>query len=273
MSKQQLTQEEKKDLNRLFRRQFMLQAASNSIKGQASGIAYTLIPFIERWYAGDEKGKIEALQRANEYINTNGTAASFLIGLLYSLEKQKAERKDIDGQVITNVKASLGGPLAAIGDPLFYLTTLTIADGIAIGFMAEGNPIGLLIFLLIFMGVNIGVKYPLIKAGYTAGSGFIKDLFDRGLVSMVTDAARVMGLTMLGALSASLIKPSVTLVLTFGESTLAIQDILDKILPKGLSLAALFISVYLLKKKKVTVMKLVIIILVFSILMSFLGIM
>lgn len=272
MSKE-LTQEEKKDLGRLFRRQFLLQGAQNPIKGQASGMAYILIPFIEKWYANDEEKKIKALQRANEYLNTNATAGSFLVGLMYSLEKQKAKSDDIDGQVITNIKASLGGPLAAIGDPLFYLTTLTIADGIAIGFMSEGNPIGLLIFLMIFMGVNIGVKYPLIKAGYTAGSGFIKSLFDRGMVGMVTDAARVMGLTMLGALAASLIKANVALELTFGESTLAIQTILDRILPKGLSLATLFIAVWLLKKKKVTVMKLVLIIIAFSIVMSFFGIM
>jgi mannose/fructose/N-acetylgalactosamine-specific phosphotransferase system component IID len=272
MSKE-LTAEEKKDLKRVWRRQFLVMASINSIKGMAAGVTYVMLPFLERWYKDDKDGLIEALQRNNEYINTNGTAGSFLWGLLFSLEKQKAENGTVDGQMISNIKASLMGPLAAIGDPLFYLTTLTVADGIAIGFMSEGNPIGLLLFLLIFQGVNMGVRWPLIKAGYTMGSDFLKKLFDNGMVKSVTNAASVMGLMMIGALSTSLIKPTVTLTFTMSGTNLAVQDILDSILPKGLCLAALFICMYLLKEKKVSVIRLVLYIILFSMVVSFLGIM
>lgn len=272
MSKK-LTAEESKDLKRLWRRQFMVMASRNDINGMAAGVNYMLLPWFNKWYANDKEKKIEAMKRENEYVNTNCSAGCFLWGLLFSLEKQKAEGGSVDNKTISAIKTSLMGPLAAIGDPIFYLTTLTIADGIAITFMQDGNPIGLILFLLIFMGINISVRFPLLKAGYTMGSTYLKQLFEKGLVRSVTNAANVMGLTMIGALTYSLITATTPLTFTLGGTNLAVQTILDNIMPGMLKLIALFVCVYLLKKKKVSIIRLVLYIILFGIVVSFLGIM
>lgn len=268
-----LTSEEKKDLKQLWRRQFLVMASRNSINGQAAGVNYMLMPWFNKWYKDDKEKKIESMKCENEYLNTNCSAGCFLWGLLLSLEKQKAEGGNVNNKTISAIKTSLMGPLAAIGDPIFYLTTLTIADGIAINFMQDGNPLGLILFLIIFMGVNIGVRWPLLKVGYTAGATYLKQLFEKGLVKAVTNAANVMGLTMIGALTYSLISAKTTLTFTLSGTNLVLQNILDKIFPGMLSIAALFICVHLLKNKKVSIIRLVLYIIIFGIIVSFLGIM
>lgn len=267
-----LSKDERKDMMTLFKRSFLLNGSMQGIKRQGMGFCYSLIPLLNKIYKDDNEARIEALKRNNEYMNSHASTMTFLLGLTYALEKAKAEGEDVTGEVITNIKTSLMGPLAGIGDSIFHVTLRVIAAGIGITFAQQGNPLGALIFLLIYGGAFVGIKYPLIVSGYTVGTKYLRDLFEKGLLNSITKAASILGLTMVGCLSASLISAKTTLVMNFGGAEIVLQDTLDTILPNGLSLVALFL-VYYLVKKKVSILKIMMLIIVFSIVMAFFGIM
>lgn len=270
--KRQLTAEEKKDLRGLFHRSHLINGSMQAIKRQGMGFNYALIPLIDKVYKDDNDARVEAIQRHDVFINTHASTGVFLLGLTYALEKGKAEGENIDGAVITNLKASLMGPLAGIGDSIFHITLRIIGAGIGITFAQQGSILGAIIFMVIYGGTFIGIKYPLIVAGYTLGTTYLKDLFEKGLLASISKAASIMGLTMVGSLAASLITVQTKLAIQFGEAEVLLQDMFDNIMPRLLSLIALYV-VYKLVKNKVSVVTIVFGMIAFGILMSFLGIM
>jgi Phosphotransferase system, mannose/fructose/N-acetylgalactosamine-specific component IID len=267
-----LTAQEKKDMFTLFKRSFLFNGSMQAIKRQGMGFTYALIPLLDRIYGDDKEAKIDALKRHDVYINTHASTGTFLLGLAYALEKSKAEGENIDGSVITGIKASLMGPLAGIGDSIFHITLRVIGAGIGITFAQEGSILGAFIFLTLYGGVFLAIKYPLIVAGYTLGTTYLKDLFEKGLLRSISKAASILGLTMVGALTASLIKAQTAVVIRVGGTEVALQSMFDAIMPKILSIVTLFV-VYKLVKNKVSVIKIVFGMIAFGILMSFLKIM
>lgn len=246
--KNTLTKQENKMINRIFWRSGLLFGSFNSVKMQGQGFAYTMIPAINECYKDDEKERTEALKRSNEFFNCHSSMAGFIYGLVYAMERDKAQKKSVDGATITNVKTALMGPLAGIGDSLFFNTIRVIAASIAISLCATGNLAGVLLFMLLYGGTSLLVKYLLIRSGYSLGSTFIERVFNSGLLEIVTKAASTLGLVMVGAMVASMVSVKLGLTWTFGGTEVVIQDVLDSIMPGILSLAVTFGVVKLLKK-------------------------
>lgn len=268
-----LTAQERKDLWTIWMRSNLINGSMQAIKRQAMGFAYSLSPLLDRYYAEDEEGRREAYVRHTQYLNTNANLSTFLLGITAALEKEKAEEGTVTGEVITNIKTALMGPLASIGDSVFQVTWRVIAAGIGITFAEQGSPLGAVIFVLIFGALWFGIRWPTLKAGYTVGTKYLSALFEKGLLDSITKATSVMGLTMIGALASSLINSNLAVTLTFGEAEVVLQDVINQIVPGGLSLLFLFGVYWLYKFKKFSVVKIVILMIVFGIVMSFFGIM
>ena len=66
---------------------------------------------------------------------------------------------------------------------------------------------------------------------------------------------------MVGALIPSVVNYSTNLAFTMGDVTFAVQDMLDKIMPKMLPLGIVMLSYWLLGKKKINSTKLIFILL------------
>lgn len=246
--KNTLTKQENKMLNRIFWRSGLLFGSFNSVKMQGQGFAYTMIPAINECYKDDEKERVEALKRSNEFFNCHASLAGFIYGLVYAMERDKAKKNAVDGATITNVKTALMGPLAGIGDSLFFNTIRVIAASIAVSLCATGSLAGVLLFILLYGGVSLVVKYVLIHIGYSLGSSFIEKVFNSGLLEIVTKAASTLGLVMVGSMVASMVSIKLGAVWNFGGTEVVIQDVLDSIMPGILSLAVTFGVVKLLKK-------------------------
>lgn len=246
--KNTLTVQENKMLNRIFWRSGLLFGSFNSVKMQGQGFAYAMIPAINECYKDNEDERVEALKRSNEFFNCHASMAGFIYGLVYAMERDKAQKHSVDGATITNVKTALMGPLAGIGDSLFFNTIRVIAASIGVSLCAAGNLAGVLMFILLYGGVSLAVKYILIRTGYSLGSTFIEKVFNSGLLEIVTKAASILGLVMVGSMVASMVTVNVGFVWTFGGTEVAIQSVLDSIMPGILSLAVTFGVVKLLKK-------------------------
>ena len=252
--------DERKMLRKAFWRSFTLYAAVSPAKQGASGFCYSLIPFINKFYKNDEEGKKAALTRSMSYFNTTITCSTFIMGLVASMEKKNSEQKDFDASSINAVKSSLMGPLAGIGDSIFWGVLRVIAAGIAVGLGASGNVLAPIVFLLLFNIPSILVKYYGTFLGYKLGSEYIQKVYASGLMNILTKAA-------------SMVTFNSTYELTMkGESVLNLQNMLDQIFIGIVPLGLTLLCYYLLKKKNISITVLIIGVIILSILLSLLGI-
>lgn len=268
-----IPEDERKMLRKTFWRSFTLYAAVSPAKQGASGFCYSLMPFIDKFYHKDEKGKREALTRSMSYFNTTITCSTFIMGLVASMEKKNSEQKDFDANSINAVKSSLMGPLAGIGDSVFWGVLRVIAAGIAVGLGSAGNILAPIVFLLLFNIPSLLIKYYGTFLGYKLGSEYIQKMYESGLMNILTKAASIVGLIMVGGMTASMMKFNSVFELSMkGESILNLQSMLDQIFVGIVPLGLTLLCYYLLKKKNISVTLLIIGVIVLSILFSLLGI-
>lgn len=265
--------EERKLLRKAFWRSFTLYAAVSPAKQGASGFCYSMMPFINRFYSGSEEKKKEALSRSMSYFNTTITCSTFIMGLVASMEKKNSEQPDFDAGSINAVKSSLMGPLAGIGDSIFWGVLRVIAAGIAVGMGAAGNVLAPIVFMLLFNIPSLLVKYYGTFLGYKLGSEYIQKVYASGLMNILTKGASTVGLIMVGGMTASMVTFRSAFELTMdGESVLSLQPMLDQIFVGMVPLGLTLLCYYLLKKKNVSITTLILGVIALSILLSLLGI-
>lgn len=248
MEKKQLTQDEKKVLKSMFFRSHLVFSTFNMAKMEANGFTCTMSPAIETIYKDDPEGKKEAYIRHQNFFNTHAVPFSFIAGLSYAMEKEHKEKGSIDGQTIESIKAALMGPTAGMFDSLFFNCLRIIAAGIGIGLCQEGSILGTLIFILIYGVSQSVVKYFFVNWGYVFGTSFIDMVFSSGLMGALSKSASVLGLTMVGAMTASMVNVPLNLTLEIGQTSLVVNDVFQSIFPGLLGVILLFGLVALIKK-------------------------
>lgn len=265
--------DERKLLRKAFWRSFTLYAAVSPAKQGASGFCYSMMPFINHFYKQNDDGKKEAMERSMSYFNTTIPCSTFIMGLVASMEKKNSEQQDFDASSINAVKSSLMGPLAGIGDSIFWGVLRVIAAGIAVGLGASGNILAPIVFLLLFNVPTILIKYYGTFLGYKLGSEYIQKVYASGLMNILTKAAGIIGLIMVGGMTASMVTFKSTFELSMkGESVLNLQSMLDSIFVGLVPLGLTLLCYYLLKKKNVSITVLILGVIALSIALSFLGI-
>ena len=250
-NKVELTDIEKKNLRSLFWRSGHMWADFTMVRMEGNTYAFSMLPVINEVYAGNEELQTEAFVRNTEFFNTHAAAAGLVFGLSYALERERSKNPElVTGEMITNVKTSLMGPLAAVGDSIFFNCIRVIAAGVGISLASKGNPIGVLLFVAIYGLAFLGVKWWLINLGYTLGTKSIAEAFKSGIIGNLSKAACAMGLMMVGSLTSSMIDISTKLVIPMGSGTeMVVQDIFDAIFPGILKLALLYFCVTMTRKK------------------------
>jgi PTS system mannose-specific IID component len=171
------------------------------------------------------------------------------MGLTLSMEKENAANPDFDESSINAVKVGLMGPLAGLGDSFFWGTLRVIAAGIGIGIATSGNILGPILFLLVYNIPNLLVRYYGAAIGYSFGSKYITAAAESGLLQTVTKSASIMGLMMVGAMSASMVSFTIKYPIAIGGVKIVLQDILDKLLIGFVPLVIVLVCFILLRKK------------------------
>lgn len=268
-----IPRDERKMLRKAFWRSFSLYAAVSPAKQGASGFCYALLPFLDKYYKNKPEEKKAALTRSMSYFNTTITCSTFIMGLVASMEKKNSEEKDFDANSINAVKSSLMGPLAGIGDSIFWGVLRVIAAGIAVGMGSTGNILAPIVFLLLFNIPSVIIKYYGTFFGFKLGSEYIQKMYESGLMGILTKGASIVGLIMVGGMTAGMVKFNAVYNLSIeGESILNLQSMLDQIFVGIVPLSLTLGCYYLLKKKNTSVTVLIIGVIILSILLSALGI-
>ena len=258
----------KKELNQVFWRSFGLEWSWNYERQMNMSYCYSMLPVIKKLYPNKED-QVAAMKRHLEFFNTTPQLATLILGISAAMEESNANDPEFDTESINSVKVSLMGPLAGIGDTLFWTLLPTIMGSIA-GYMAlEGNPIGVILWLIVNL-IFICIRTQLMWIGYREGTKLITKVGSK--LARITDAASVLGLTVVGALSATVVTAKTPLAFQMGEVNLAVADLLDKIMPSMISVATVLVLYKLLGKKGMKITTLILIVIIFSMICSALGI-
>jgi len=114
------------DFARITSRSFYLQALFAPERQQGPGFAFALVPAMRRLHADAlERGR--ALARHMGFFGTHPVLAGYVLGVVARLEERRAQGEPIDDARIEEAKRSLASPLAALGDPLFWVTLRPLA--------------------------------------------------------------------------------------------------------------------------------------------------
>ncbi|MFV0575898.1 MAG: PTS system mannose/fructose/sorbose family transporter subunit IID [Vibrio sp.] len=240
--------EEKKLLRQLFFRQFQLLGSMNYTRMEGLSYGWALAPALKKIYPQPEQ-YLEALKRNSQFFNTNQIMAPFIMGLTLSMERENASQANFDSSSINSLKVALMGPFAGVGDSFFYGVLRIIATGIAIGFSTQGSIIGPLLYLLIYNIPSLLIRYYGGTMGYKLGSKYIAEATESGLLNCITKGAAIMGLMMVGAMSASMVSLNFTWATEVAGQPFVLQDIMDKICLGLMPLTLVLGSFYLLNRK------------------------
>ena len=158
---------------------------------------------------------------------------------------------------------------AGVGDTLFGVLFPTIFGSIAAYMGQEGNMIGALIWLLVNLAI---LTFRTFSAGigYREGAKIITSAKDK--LDALTAAATLLGITVVGALIATVVRANVTATFVSGEISVNGQDILNQIMPCLVPAAVVGGIYWLLGRKKMTSTKAIIIVMVLSIALHAMGI-
>ena len=138
------------------------------------------------------------------------------------------------------------GPTAGMFDSIFFNCLRVIGAGIAIGLCSQGNILGTFIFILLYGISQSLLKWVLLKLGYTLGTSFIDTVFNSGLMSVATRCASILGLMMVGAMTATTVGFPLNWTLNIGETSIVVSELFDAIYPGILSLALVLFMICLL---------------------------
>ncbi|WP_282672000.1 PTS system mannose/fructose/sorbose family transporter subunit IID [Lactococcus lactis] len=197
MSENKVTLDKKIRRSVMWRSMF-LQGSWNYERMQNGGWANSLIPALKKLYPSGEEAK-EALKRHLEFFNTHPYVAAPIIGVTLALEEERANGADIDDAAIQGVKVGMMGPLAGIGDPVFWFTVRPIVGAIAASLATGGSIIAPLFFFIVWNAIRIAFLWYTQEFGYKSGSAITKDL-GGGLLQTVTKGASILGMFVLGVL-------------------------------------------------------------------------
>lgn len=232
----------------------------------------SMIPVLKKLYPNKEELS-EALKRHLIFFNTEGTFGAIIQGIAIAMEEQRARGENVTDSAITGIKTGLMGPVAGMGDAIVWAAIMPIIIAIFLPMAKNGSPMGGILPLILYPAVTIGISYILIHKGYSLGKKSITGMLQGGKMKSIIFSANVIGLVMMGALTASYVKISTPFVLNVTDGTsIILQDILNQIVPGLLPLAAVFGIYYYLTKKGPRYNTILISVVVFSIVTSLLGI-
>ena len=225
-----LSREDKKMINSICWRS--LNAHCSRVGGQARqmaiGFLWQIMPALNRYYKDQPEKKKEALYRHVQFCNVSNAIYPFLAGLVASMEKENSEVDDLDTSSIVAIKAALMGPLAGIGDSLLFSVVRVIAAGIGISFALQGSILGPILFFLIYNGCTMALRFSLGYVGFISGSSFITNMYQNGTLKILTKCAGILGLIMVGAMTASTVKFTTAISIPIpGGEAVALQSSLD----------------------------------------------
>ena len=205
-------------------------------------------PYLKKIYKDDKEGYSQALIRHVEFFNITVQLAPFVGGIAISMEEAIA-KKEMEPESVSQIKTALMGPLSGIGDSIFLGCIRIIAVGIGLSFALDGNILGAILYWLIYNIPAFGLRVYGAQKGYELGFSYLDKIQKTGLMNKLMEAAGVLSMIVIGAMSSGMVYTTLGLEIGSGESVQTLQELLDGIMPGIVALGVTWLYYWLLKKR------------------------
>lgn len=263
----------KSDVNRAWRNWWLYcEVQSNNVSFQGLSHMLSMMDSLRKLYPNDDDFRA-ALQRNSQFYNTEGTIGAVVNGMTLSMEEERATGENVPDEVMYSIRTALMGPMAGIGDSLVWGTLKTISLSIATTFALSGNLVAVPIALL-FPLVTYFIGQWLYGLGYSLGRNAVMDMLKSGIMDKIIISCGMLGLMVMGSLSAENVSLSILTEFTLENAAdpISIQSMIDSVAPGLLPLAVIGLVYLYLKKHNNKYGMLIIGIIVISVIAAFFGI-
>jgi mannose/fructose/N-acetylgalactosamine-specific phosphotransferase system component IID/mannose/fructose/N-acetylgalactosamine-specific phosphotransferase system component IIC len=264
----------KGQLNWAAIRLWLFYTAGNSYERyQANGVVATMFPILKKLYKDKDAQMQDAMQRTSELFNAEDMTAALPIGIALSMEEQKSLGAPIDGDLISETKAALFPPMAALGDTVNWATIVPVTLAIMCPYALSGAwwP-GIAAVVIAGILCNSQVFF-LMHAGYRMGSRAVKHLIKTGMIEKILSMFTVLGMFVIGGMTSTLVHIKTPIEIAAGDTSINLQtDVLDALIPNLLTFTATMIIYKLLKSGKVSVIRIILGIVVVGLALGILGV-
>lgn len=243
----------KNDLFWTFIRSNFLLGSFNFERMQSMGFCVSMMPILKRVYGDNPEELKAALKRHLEFFNTQPFVAAAIMGIIGAMEEKRANGADISPATLSGVKVGLIGPLAGVGDPIFWGTIRPVLAALGAGIALTGSILGPIIFFVAFNAIRLATHWYGVKYGYEKGTELVENIGGNEM-KFLTEGASVLGLLVMGALVAKWTTVNMPLVISeydnsAGEHVVTtLQTILDSLMPGIVALLMTFACMWLLKR-------------------------
>ncbi|MPN04669.1 PTS system mannose-specific EIID component [bioreactor metagenome] len=238
------------------RHNFFLQICWNYERMQAAGYAYAMVPVIKELY-DDNDERCRQLERHMQFYNTHPGASAVIFGADVALEES------YETEMGDNLKVALMGPLAGIGDTIQAVLVTPPFNILAASLAVEGSWLAPVMATLPLIVLFL-VRWPLFTFGYKRSVNVIEDVSGSAGFDQLQTAASVLGMTVIGGFVPSMLKsltikwaPGTTIEGDSGaiSGVADIQKTLDAILPYLVPIVLVWFCYWMIKIKKITPLK------------------
>ncbi|MDX1301329.1 PTS system mannose/fructose/sorbose family transporter subunit IID [Photobacterium sp.] len=231
----------KKDLWLCAFRGLFMEGNFNFERMQAGGFAYSIIPALKKIHGNNKRDFAKSLKNHLQFFNASPKLFTFLLGTSIAMEENKEKPSTVNVLKVAGM-----GPTGGIGDAIDHMTLMPLTLALGASIAMEGSIAGPFVFFFLYQIVHFFVYFGLMFMGYKAGTAAMVNLSDA--TEKVAKAANIMGIFVIGALSATFIRVQTTASLELGGKVVELQSALfDKVMPNILPLALVFFMLKLVK--------------------------
>lgn len=244
----------KKDVRRCYVNWMMFALGCQNMERMMAPAFVRMFGLVSNKLYDSKEEQKQLLERHSQFFNTEEAFGCIIPGVILGMEEKRAEGEDIPDELIQSTKTALMGPFAGMGDSLIGGTLRPILCSIAMGLSAStGSLSGPLFYCIAWLGIIIPGTWFFFSKGYTLGIHAADALFAGGRKDIITRAANVIGLIVVGAISAQYVSAISGWSYRSGDMLFSLQGILDSIMPGLLPLGLTFLAWFLLDKKNMKI--------------------
>lgn len=243
------------------------QLSWNYERMMGGGYLYSMLPIIEKLYGDDEETKTAMMNMQSQFFNTTPHMGGFILGIDIATEEAEGKQSK---DTVSSLKTGLMGSFAGVGDTIFGVLFPTVFGSVASYLALQGNAIGVAVWVLVNLAILV-FRFFSVRIGYTQGVKLVTSM--SGHLNALTNAATLLGVTVIGAMIPSVINAQITWTFKTGDVELNLQETLDQIMPMMIPALLVGVIYWLLGKKYFNSTRAILAIMVLSILLRVFGIM
>lgn len=231
----------KKDLWICSLRGLFMEGNFNFERMQAGGFAYSIIPALKKIHGNNKRDYAKSLKNHLQFFNASPKLFTFLLGTAIAMEENKEKPSTVNVMKVAGM-----GPTGGIGDAIDHMTLMPLTLALGASIAMEGSIAGPFVFFFLYQIVHFLVYFGLMFMGYKAGTAAMVNMSEA--TEKLAKAANIMGIFVIGALSATFIKVQTAASIELGGKVVELQSALfDKIMPNLLPLCLVFFMFKMVK--------------------------